>query len=330
MKKMFRVCFFVLLAVMLYAGLSVNAADADVPEEFTAEETQLLTEAVEPLTEALGEYYFINSIHFQPISHDPVFPSENRIYANVTYNMVLLAEELSDLPYFEGICKYVGVDSIADLTQADIDAVLQAGDAPICAEASALAQQNVSAQTVYDALETLKSQYDEYIGLSSDCVYTVCVTLDEAGEIADVCAMTETRFVPLSDFFPQSSAQMQSDGVASLNTCMEEIAEEPDAEICAAPPLYYRVAARDYANTYTSEAAYSSTCPHGNHCIDLSKYNKGFTLYCHNDTVSRRYSAHNNDHCKKAYTEGYWGSDTVEFYVFLTSTTAAVPGGDTQ
>ena len=35
-----------------------------------------------------------------------------------------------------------------------------------------------------------------------------------------------------------------------------------------------------------------------------------------NDTVNRAYAAHNADHNNKAYGSGYWGSDTVYYFVF--------------
>ena len=49
---------------------------------------------------------------------------------------------------------------------------------------------------------------------------------------------------------------------------------------------YDRIAARDYAMRWSSDATYSQTCAHGNHHIDMTKYNPAYQEYCHQDCAN--------------------------------------------
>lgn len=81
------------------------------------------------------------------------------------------------------------------------------------------------------------------------------------------------------------------------------------------------------AKQYWMRSNYAS-CNAGGIIINVKEKVDGTKEYYHvnmcvqNDTVNRMYAAHNADHSNKPYSQYYWGSENVEFYVFYRSTTS--------
>lgn len=409
MKRLMRLLSTILIIAFILSSTFVFARDASGTSDFSEAETETLVLAITPLLEQLKQYYDITGIQFHKQNIEPDTP--NVLYAGVSLQMKLLADDLSALPFFQGICKYTGISSIEAVTVAELTTSLSSGRAPVSTYlAQSMTCQKLQpapeAEKLFTAITTLSDTYSEYIGMESEFNYEIRVTLDEDGDISDVSGKTEFTYVPLSDFFPESETEMAANGIATLQDTLTEAAQIGDAEIMRVTPLYYRVDARDYANRYSSEATYDQTCPHGRHYINLSKYNPSYTCFCHadcanfvsqaihagqiplgddwvsdgdswinvrglleyfdtdcsywkdstfascnaggiiinyeygkedsvyhvnmcvhNDTVTHKYSAHNNDHCGKVFTANYWGGEKVGYHVFKLSTTDHYTGG---
>lgn len=316
------------------------------------------------------------------------------------FHMCLKAQSMEELPYIAGMLDAVGASTIEDCTGEQVQAACESGVAQgILPATSSRASYDQAAAAIVQEIDGFSEDFGEMIELA----FTIRINHTQSGQINEVLGVGDVGTFPLEEYFPEDASVMRQNGRKNTVEVLKQVAEnELTVQPGALVPLYYRVRARDYARTYSSEATYNQACPHGFHYISLSKYNSSYTVQCHadcanfvsqairagafpvnygdkgwfvgsynwntvtgmryyfcvlndywkssnyencnaggiiinqnskgefthvdmcvqNDTVNRKYAAHNNDHDNKSYSQGYWESDIVLYYVFTRTTTA--------
>ena len=354
-------------------------------------------EAAQPLIAAEEEYYNIASVEL--LNMESFYAEDGTVQADCTllFHMCLQAQSMEELLYIAGMLDAVGVSTIEDCTGEQVQAACESGVARgILAAADSISNYDEAAAAIVQEIDGYSDDFGNMIELA----FTIRINHTEDGQVNEVLGLGDGgRTFPLEEYFPEDAAVMKQNGrVATAQTLRRLSAASIRSDIVPSTPLYYRVLARDYAKTYSSEATYDQTCPHGRHYINRNKYNPAYTVQCHvdcanyvsqamragqipttsgwnvgsynwntvtgmrkyffvdskywmvsnytscnaggiiinknlngdyyhvnmcvqNDTVTRKYAAHNADHNNKSYSQGYWGNDEVLYYQFYRTTT---------
>ncbi len=242
-------------------------------------------EAAQPLIAAEEEYYNIASVEL--LNMESFYAEDGTVQADCTllFHMCLKAQSMEELPYIAGMLDAVGVSTIEDCTGEQVQAACESGVARgILAAADSISNYDEAAAAIVQEIDGYSDDFGKMIELA----FTIRINHTEDGQVSEVLGLGDGgRTFPLEEYFPEDAAVMKQNGRKNTAEVLSRAAEnELTVQPRALAPLYYRVRARDYARTYSSEAAYNQTCPHGNHYINLSKYNSAYTYYCHNDCAN--------------------------------------------
>lgn len=141
---------------------------------------------------------------------------------------------------------------------------------------------------------------DTYIGTTSSFNLGFRVELDANGNIVNIgYAILDGYTDDMSVVTPRSAEDMMADGVQQFNgyinsavDSVSKISATSMTPMATSPFTYSRLDARDYANTYTSNAksrtCTNTSCENYNKTIrqDTSKYNSDYEWYCCNDCAN--------------------------------------------
>lgn len=283
MKHITKIALCLVLALLF----AVQPVFAESGNEM-ATTTQLLSnntilEAVKPLIEAEAQFYNIQKVAVENVVTIPNDDGTAATLCDIVFTMTLKATSVEELPYVAGMLNELGVETAEECYAMAENTTVSA--------MSELDSVSIVANLVAIEASSEIESYAENIGKENTLNFSVLITTDSNGNVIDVLGRGETDTngdpitFPLSEYFPDTVQTMYQNG-ADAASAMEAQAQTNDSINAPAENLYDRIAARDYAMTWSSEASYSSTCPHGNHYIDLSKYNPAYSYYCHQDCAN--------------------------------------------
>lgn len=166
-------------------------------------------------------------------------------------NSVLKAKCVEELPYVKGMLERVNLNTFSYESDDNTINMVSAANKSNLSDR----QIEVASKIIIDKIKDL----EQYIGQADDTNFIFKITASvKDGEI----------------------------DISTLKMFAENIDEFIPAEEIL-PNLYSgydRIAARDYANKYTSNT--TKQCPHGKALMDTSKYNSNYNWYCHNDCAN--------------------------------------------
>ncbi|WP_158281680.1 amidase domain-containing protein [Sporanaerobacter acetigenes] len=203
------------------------------------------------LVEGYSEYYDINDVKviFDEVDVDE--SSNVEFIAKATMNSVLKAKCVEELPYVKGMLERVNLNTFSYESDDNTINMVSAANKSNLSDR----QIEVASKIIIDKIKDL----EQYIGQADDTNFIFKITASvKDGEI----------------------------DISTLKMFAENIDEFIPAEEIL-PNLYSgydRIAARDYANKYTSNT--TKQCPHGKALMDTSKYNSNYNWYCHNDCAN--------------------------------------------
>lgn len=357
MKKRF-ICGVLMIALIMIPCMFSSASYPQADPVLSAVDDASLLSAAAGLIRAQTEYYDIVGTAVSNVAKSVKKDGSVDVYFDLTLTMCLKASSVYELPFIKGM--------------------ISASDGSDAAE---------------KAISAAAEEYAEYIGRTSDFNYQLKASYLGDGSVSSVSSLNFSEYLPLEQFYPESAAQMEAHGAERYQVTLENLRDMPPLTI-----PYYRIDARDYADTWTSQASVTMVCPHGRTNLDYSYYNPAYSYYCHqdcanyisqaiaaggipsggtiwypgsaawigvenffnffyntaeywnasnytncnaggiiinvnsngvryhvnmcvhNDTVTKKYSAHNKDHRQQVYTNTYWGSEATEFYLFKAAT----------
>ncbi|MVP01295.1 hypothetical protein EDM21_17505 [Paenibacillus sp. N10] len=247
-----------LLALMTVSSASVQAKETTAVVEQTAAKD--IRDYVENfVTKAYEPYYKFNSI--QSTVSDYVV-KDNVLTANVNLSLskTLKAQSVDELPYVKGLQSQLNT--------------LQASKSVSATDLQASNQ----------VLREKKSELQEYIGTATEQNDTFRVTAKLVNGSVDLASanlefLNYIDYVPASNFIPESEAAMVQNGQEGLLEAVAESKASAAKTSAVAPAAikYNRIAARDYANKWTSEVAGGG--------YDTSKWNPKYAKHTENGGV---------------------------------------------
>lgn len=278
MKIKKSVAIFLALSMAFSLSMTTIAAGAEdtIPAEISVElptDAELLS-IVQDNIDAYEEQYILHSV-----TVINKFVSEIRDDSYDVDFMVDLEAELkyssaAQLPHVQGIAETLGINTttltteqlVAELNEGASDvAIATMAQEEIMYKASGnaipsddAAFQNTVVDVATNELTSLVTELEElYIGQTSSMVLSFRATFTVEGEAISVSAVAyDGSAYDVQLLTPETNEEMRENGVDQLydivNTAVV-MAQEPQlATLAAEKPVYHRVTARDYANTWTS------------------------------------------------------------------------------
>lgn len=249
-------------------------------------EKSIEQEVKDVLTEQYSKYYKVNNVKVQ---FDCIHKDDKKIDAHVlaTVTKTLKAKKVEELPYVKGMLKKVGVDNFSYESKAKTDETL--------VKVNNGKMNNSSIAKASKFIEKKFNDLNGYIGKEDDTSLILKVSADTSNDIIvedSITIMAENidTFIPVEDLLPKSSEEMEVSGSTDMQLEMDSVDEGYSPSLYT---NYNRIAARDYANTYTSNATtcdvHGSSCP-ANVVQNRSKWNLAAYPYydalCHNDCAN--------------------------------------------
>lgn len=279
MKQTLKITLCLVLALLcltqpvLAVGANTNTTAALQPS--TAE----ILNAVEPLVEAQAKYYDFRHISVENVVTTMTADGTAQTTCTVVFTMTLKADSVEELPHVAGMLSELGMETAAECYSAVANANIAAMNS------TQLVAYNIQAQSAAQI-----EDYAEYIGEETTLAFSLLLIGDSAGNITQVLGVGETDEsgnqirLPLSSYFPQTEETMFCNGVNAIRDIATAVT------VTAVPVIgnqYDRIAARDYAMRWSSEAPASSRCDCGYAgYVDSSKYNPMYKDFCHNDCAN--------------------------------------------
>lgn len=276
------ICIAVFTLLLAGVAFASGASRARAPDFLSDGDVM---EAARPLIAAEEEYYNIESVEL--LNMESFYAEDGTVQSDCTllFHMCLKAQSMEELPYIAGMLDAVGVSAIEDCTAEQVQAACESGVAQgVLAASYSISNYDEAAAAIVQEIDGFSDDFGDMIELA----FTIRITQTEDGQVNEVLGLGDGgRTFPLEEYFPEDAATMKQNGRKNTAEVLKQVAEnELTVQPRALAPLYYRVRARDYARTYSSEATYNQTCPHGKHNINLSKYNSSYTYYCHTDCAN--------------------------------------------
>ena len=282
------------------------------------DETFLL-EAARDVIEAYDDFYVIKDISVSDVHNNILDNGFTEITYFVDFVAILDFDNATELPQIQGLLGAVGIDSEKYTTE-ELTAYINTDELKnMCGmyieneSANILSMSSMSVNTA-DFVEIKSEVVDftideisefvneietEYIGKTSTFSVGLKVTIDNNFNVSDVSyAMYNGYSHDMSNIIPKSHDAMVRAGEKQFKEILTKAIEksgkrESDASIdWNSSFVYYRTDARDYANTYTSNATESicktKSCSNYGGTIrqDTSKYNDDYTWYCCHDCAN--------------------------------------------
>ncbi len=212
---------------------------------------------------------------------------------------------MEELPHIAGLLSTAGYDTIEECraVAANLETVAAIADeatrSATATRSTVEAAQKLVKEAVVavDVMDFVDSVSDTF-GKEIDLTFPLMVTFDAQKRILNIQGRSDedNRTFALSDFHPQSNAQMYANGVSQAETLIATASSSINER--AILVFYYRLDARDYANIYTSNA--TSYCSHGKVKMNTAYYNLaadgvspsnysssvGYNYYCHADCAN--------------------------------------------
>lgn len=242
MKVKQSVASIMVLIILVFTGSSVQAFSQEYDHKIDNFQIQISDYVENFIKDAYDPYYEINSI--EAIIED-ISTNNNQLSAQIhtTLNRTLKAKSVEDLPAVKGLKKelsHMKLSRSADIADAE--------------------------QVIQEKVNDLQ----QYIGLSTDQNDIFRISVPVIGEELDLLnAKLEllngmVDWVPATYFIPASENEMMNSGVQYLNesiTLNKMHISKSESLYTNVEPMaavkYDRLAARDYANKYTSEVTSS-------------------------------------------------------------------------
>lgn len=262
-------------------------------------------EAAQPLLAAEKEYYNIESVEL--LNMESYYAEDGTVESDCTllFHMCLKAQSMEELPYIAGMLDAVGASTIEDCTGEQVQAACESGVAQgISLSADSSASYDEAAAAIVQEIDGYSDDFGNMIELA----FTIRIIHTQDGQVNEVLGLGDGgRTFPLEEYFPEDASVMRQNGRKNTAEVLKQVAEnELTVQPRALAPLYYRVRARDYARTYSSEATYNQTCPDGKHYINLSKYNSTYRYYCHVDCANYVSQAMRAGYIPLDYSDSGW------------------------
>lgn len=315
------------LGLMFAIILSLSCASFAAPSDTSRFNEALLLDSAKPVLDAYKDHYDIKNTRITDVTETSKEDGGRYVEYYVEVSAVLKYDSATELPQIQGLAKSINVDSkrltteeFITLLSSDtmvnkiaanpmISSAVNAIDAVnlnSLAENTALSDKNTinraqlaalaAADIVSDDISSFVSNIeDTYIGQVSEFNLGFRIELDNADQLINTeYAIFDGYTDDISVVIPKSANAMVQDGAQQyaeyIDSAIQMISEADANNItvqATAPFKYSRLDARDYANTYTSNAA-SRTCPTHKNSIrqDTSKYNSDYTWYCCNDCAN--------------------------------------------
>ena len=275
----FRAVLSVLLAVLCMVQPTF-AAEVTSNNNFILSDNEILN-AVSPLIKAEEAFYDVYDVSVEIIEELEKTDGSYDVRCEIVFDMCLKADSVEELPYVAGMLNEIGV-STAEAVYAMSD------DLVTTSRAATVTQQNLIAAQVANEIKEIESNIANDITLA----FSILINAEEDGTINATLGCGEpnsdgefTTF-PLSDYFPANADEMYSNGASTVSEVAMQLNSNAVMPCVVIATNYDRIAARDYAMTYSSNASYSEVCPHGKHYINLSYYNDDYEYYCHTDCAN--------------------------------------------
>lgn len=277
--NIFRITLCLILAILCMVQPAF-AADTVTSESSILSVNEIL-QAVSPLIKAEEVYYDLSDVRVELIDETEKTDGSYDIRCKIIFGMRLRAESVDELPYVSGLLNSIGASDVEYAYEMS-EGFANVSHITITPQQSALA-----AQVIAEIKEI-----EENMGNDITVTFTVLLNVEEDGKVNFVMGCGEpdsdgvfTTF-PLSDYFPAEASEMYSQG-ASFAAETTRVVNNYDVMPCLVPVNYDRIAARDYAMKYSSNATYNEMCVHGYHYINQSYYNSNnYTTYCHVDCAN--------------------------------------------
>lgn len=289
-----------LLSQFSFVYASGDKIDATTKTSPTVSEIIL---AVEPLLNAQKQHYDIRKVSALNLTEPKASGNNFVVECDIVLYMTLKYSKMEELPHIAGLLSTAGYDTVeecravAEKAEATVEIANELSRSSTATRASIaaaekLVSESITAVGMMDFVESVADTFGEEIELT----FPVTVTTDAQGLILSVEGRNDendTTFL-LSNFFPQSNAQMYANGVSQAENLIATASTSVSSRAIQIP--YYRVDARDYANRYTSNA--TNYCPHGKVKMNTAYYNlrqnetdghnssEGYNYFCHADCAN--------------------------------------------
>lgn len=269
----------VLLAVLCLVQ-PVFAAGVTSNNSFVLSNDEILN-AVSPLIKAEESFYDVYDVSVEIIEEIEKSDGSYDVRCEIVFDMCLKADAVEELPYVAGMLSEIGV-STAESVYAMSD------DLVTTSRAATVTQRNLIAAQMADEIKGIESN----IGNDITLAFSVLINAEEDGTINSTMGCGEPNSdgefstFPLSDYFPANADEMYNNGASTVSEVAIQLNSNAVMPCVVIATNYDRIAARDYAMTYSSNASYNEVCIHGNHYINQAYYNDDYEFFCHEDCAN--------------------------------------------
>ncbi|MDR1541405.1 MAG: amidase domain-containing protein [Clostridiales bacterium] len=255
--KLFAILF---TAILIMPGTAVSAAG--MREEDSRIQRNASDYLYNFVADSYGEYYTIDdwSAKIFSISADG---GETAVEAEVAYTKTLKARSADELPYMK---------AAAGVKAALSDSAKRMGG-PL-AKLSAL-QLSQAASLIDKDIAFQQSELKQYIGAKQNCTNRFKLTFNTDSLAVDANSLQVfygVDYFPKEDFYIDSEAVMTQGITEKLTAQIAQEASSPiKATVAANLPVYHRLTARAYAQTYWKpyNTAYPDQNPNGGDCANF-------------------------------------------------------------
>lgn len=315
------------LGLMLSIILSLSCMSFATPADTSLPSEAFLLDSAKPVLDAYKNHYDIKDTQITDVTETDKADGGRYIEYYVEVSAVLKYDSATELPQIQGLAKSINIDSksltteefvtllnsdnvvnkiatnsrissavnemdIATLDSLIANTTLSNGNTASSTQLAALATADIVSNDISNFVNNIE---DTYIGQVSEFNLGFRIELDHAGQLTNTeYAIFDGYTDDISVVIPKSENAMVQDGAQQyaeyIDSAVQMVSEVNANNVtvqATAPFKYSRLDARDYANTYTSNAA-SRTCPTHKNSIrqDTSKYNSDYTWYCCNDCAN--------------------------------------------
>ncbi|AIS51998.1 RNA polymerase sigma-70 factor, ECF subfamily [Thermoanaerobacter kivui] len=266
------------VAVIIYSiGIKSNVVKAvDNDLKYQGEITNFIKQWI---VNNWSYYYHVNNVDVEIADFKKSGDKVEGI-AKVCVTKVLKAQKVGELPYIKGMLRKINMADYDVQLQKEykINKVLSANSGVLTKE---------KAQRVVKMLDDRYSELKEYIGVPDESYMILKFEAELRGSNIEenaikLYAEQMNTFVPAEELIPKSPAEYENAGYKEMES---KLIEEGTFAVAALYPYYDRLKARDYANTWTSNA--TTYCPHNIALQDIAKWNNAkwpyYDCFCHND-----------------------------------------------
>ena len=278
MKIKKSVAIFLALSMAFSLSMTTIAAGAEdtIPAEISVElptDAELLS-IVQDNIDAYEEQYILHSVTVINKFVSEIRDDSYDVDFMVDLEVELKYSSAAQLPHVQGIAETLGINTttltteqlVAELNEGASDvAIATMAQEEIMYKASGnaipsddAAFQNTVVDVATNELTSLVTELEElYIGQTSSMVLSFRATFTVEGEAISVSAVAyDGSAYDVQLLTPETNEEMRENGVDQLydivNTAVVMAKEPQLATLAAEKPVYHRVTARDYANTWTS------------------------------------------------------------------------------